>query len=367
GKSSPAEIAFLETYFEHFDQRPDILSSLTEADRALLEQETKARIDQKIFQAEKRKFHRLYPVVKIAAALAVIFSVSIYFYLHRKMEIPVTTSISYGSNINPGGNRAFLTLADGRKINLDDARIGKLAQQGSAMVSKADDGQLIYDLAANPSATTISYNAIETPRGGTYQVVLPDGTKVWLNAGSKLTFPTVFAGMQRKVQLVGEAYFEVAKDKQRPFLVASGNQTVQVLGTHFNVSAYPDENNIRTTLLEGSVKVSNVGTNQSELLVPGQQARVKDNGPILVSAVNTGNAVAWKNGLFSFSDDNIEDVMKKVSRWYDIEVVYKGNITKEGFVGSVSRYEKIAEVLSTLELTGLVHFKVEGRRVTVMP
>jgi transmembrane sensor len=368
GKSNPEETAFLEAYFKHFDKYEDILTTLPENERVELGREMEASINERIFGNEKPKVKLLQPWMKAAAIIMVMLSIGLYFYSANKNTS--TIAIADAKNdINPGGNKAFLTLADGTKISLDEARIGELTKQGNAIIRKSKDGQVVYDLAMarDDQSFSVTNNTIETPRGGEYQVLLPDGTKVWLNAESRLTFPTAFRGKQRRVELVGEAYFEVAKNKRMPFFVSSGSQVVEVLGTHFNISAYPDETVLKTTLLEGSVKVSKVGTNQYGLLVPGQQSTIKNGGDILITAVNVNDAIAWKNGYFMFANENVESVMKKISRWYNIDVAYKGNITKEGFVGSVSRFEKISEVLSVLELTGLVHFKIEERRVTVMP
>jgi transmembrane sensor len=216
--------------------------------------------------------------------------------------------------------------------------------------------------------TKTVYNTIETPKGGQYRIDLPDGTMVWLNAGSSLRYPNRFAGQERKVALTGEAYFEVAKNKQMPFRVVSGKQVVEVLGTHFNINAYTDEASVKTTLLEGSVNVLLQETHQSELLNPGQQAVVKYNGSsIVVQPVKVEEAVAWKNGYFMFVDADLESIMRQLARWYDVEVAYEGNLGSLKFGGMVSRSKSIAQTLRILELTGNVRFKVAGRRVTVMP
>jgi transmembrane sensor len=333
----------------------------------MLGEEMEANINERIFSAHKPKILTLRRLIAAAAIIAVVLSISLYFYTNNSKVKPTLVAQINTNKIVPGGNKAFLTLADGVKISLDEASIGELSKQGNVIVRKTKDGQLMYDLSGTDQSGAVAFNTIETPRGGEYQVVLPDGTKVWLNAQSKLIFPTAFRGKQRKVELIGEGYFEVAKNKRMPFLVSSAGQVVEVLGTHFNISAYPDENTMKTTLLEGSVRITKTNTNQSAMLIPGQEASIKTGGNILVAAVNTNNAVAWKNGYFMFANESLETVMTKISRWYDIDVTYKGNVTKEAFVGQVSRFEKISEVLSVLELTGLVHFKIEGRRVIAMP
>jgi ferric-dicitrate binding protein FerR (iron transport regulator) len=213
--------------------------------------------------------------------------------------------------------------------------------------------------------------SVRTPRGGTYQVVLPDGSKVWLNAGSSLTFPKKFDKQARVVMLTGEAYFEIAKNPAQPFRVLTIGQHVTVLGTHFNVNAYRDELAPRTTLVEGSVNVS--WANQTAILKPGQQA-VMLNKSFKISKVNVDEVLSWKNGKFKFSNESIESLMRKISRWYDVDIEYRGEITKEKFGGQVSKFSKVSDILEVLQLTGYVHFKIEdptekgaGRRIVVLP
>lgn len=276
------------------------------------------------------------------------------------------------ADIAPGGNKAILTLADGSRIVLDTAGKGNLAHQGAVRITKTDDGQLVYTInegsKKDETAAGLS-NSIVTPKGGQYQVNLPDGTRVWLNAASSLTFPVSFAKLkERKVELKGEAYFEVQKDLTKPFIVQSDKQIVQVLGTHFNIDAYSDEPNTKTTLLEGSVKVRglNVAIGEEALLKPGQQARIKSaSGQADVVSVDPTSEIAWKNGLFFFENEPIENIMKQITRWYDVEVVYEDDVKGKTVWGSVTRYTNVSKVLSILALTGEIHFKLEGRRITV--
>ncbi len=265
----------------------------------------------------------------------------------------------------PGGNKAVLILADGSSIVLDSAHNGSLAQQGNTKILKLDAGQLSYKTGATVTGQVL-YNTIATPRGGQYQVTLADGTEVWLNAASSLRFPTAFTGNERVVELTGEAYFEVAKNAALPFRVKVNNMDVQVLGTHFNIMAYSNEQSVKTTLLEGRVKVTGNGTTQG--LIPGQQA-VRDNstGSLKVKEVNTDLAVAWKNGLFRFRETNIKEVMRQVERWYDVDVEYKTPGTEQDYTGIVPRSQNVSALLQLLELTGTVHFKVEGKKITVLP
>ncbi len=271
-------------------------------------------------------------------------------------------------DIVPGGNKAVLTLADGTKIVLDEAKNGRLAQQQNVVITKAKDGQLIYDLSQSGDRTSeeATYNTIATPRGGQYQLILPDGTNVWLNSMSSLKFPTVFKGNERRVELSGEAYFEVAKDKAKPFYVNAKDMEVKVLGTHFNIAAYTDEDNMRATLLEGSVKV-NRGVMESPI-EPGQEAVVTPaQKGFTVRQADIEKAVAWKNGYFLFRNESIESLMTTISRWYNMDVYYDGEMQDKIYGGKFSKTSNLSELLKSLELTGTIKFKVEGRRITVMP
>ncbi len=302
---------------------------------------------------------RLWPKLAIAAAiLLVAFGASFFFYTSE----PVTRHLEIAHDIAPGKIGATLTLANGKKIRLSDVANGEIIKESGISISKTTDGQLVYQIKAvkgNPNQT----NTLTTARGETYMVMLPDQSKVWLNAASSLTYgialPSVGA---RKLKLSGEAYFEVAKDKIHPFIVESGKQQVEVLGTHFNVNAYPEEKIYRTTLLEGSVKVADGA--QMSMLVPGNQAANAD-GNIKISNVDTDLAVAWKNNNFIFDRLDIKDIMRMIERWYDVEVIYTEEFPSRTFWGSVSRFDNISKVLISLELTGNVHFEVKGRKIYV--
>jgi transmembrane sensor len=263
----------------------------------------------------------------------------------------------------PGGNRATLTLADGSEIILDDAANGLLARQGSAEVRKSDDGQVIY----NADKTTAQLNpnqmnTLATPKGGQYQIVLPDGSKVWLNASSSIRFPAVFAGHERKVEITGEVYFEVQKDRTRPFKVRFQENEIEVLGTSFNVMTYLDEPSSKTTLIEGAVSL--VTRNSSKKLKPGQQAAISSAGNIKTSEVDIEEAIAWKKGLFYFRNESIEDVMKKAARWYDIQIEYRGAVPVRQFTGKVSMDVNISELLNMLNYAGM-NCKIENKKVII--
>jgi ferric-dicitrate binding protein FerR (iron transport regulator) len=273
------------------------------------------------------------------------------------------------NDVGPGTDKAILTLANGKKIILTDATNGTLARQGNVIVSKEKNGVLKYVLSAqaksNDANVEPGFNTFTTPRGAEYHVILPDGTMVWLNAASSIKFPTTFAGNERRVELTGEAYFEVAKDKHKPFKVKFNDQEVEVLGTHFDIMAYADEAEAKTTLLEGSVKISR--NNIQQILKPGQQAvgATAAKG-LLIQQVNTQEVMAWKNGFFMFRNSGIASIMRQAARWYDVDVVYEDDMAGKEYGGRVSRYKNISELLHNMELTGTIHFKIDGRRVTVM-
>lgn len=304
------------------------------------------------------------------AAASVILAVSVSLLLFKgKTAIENISKNKPGlakNSIVPGSNKAILTLADGSTINLDNSNKGTLTHQGAATINKLNNGQLVYNATNQPDNGATLYNTATTPRGGQYQVVLSDGTKVWLNSASSIKYPVTFSGKERHIELAGEAYFEVAKNKKMPFTIAVKGNNIEVLGTHFNVMAYNDDDNLVTTLLEGSVKIKKGGS--EALLKPGQQAIIDDGQEkYIVSEVNTDDAVAWKNGYFVFDNENIQSIMKKVARWYDIDVKYAGVTKDQSFGGTVSRFSDVNELLKVLELTGTIHFKIEGRTITVMP
>ncbi|HTI11433.1 MAG TPA: FecR domain-containing protein [Puia sp.] len=308
-----------------------------------------------------------------AAVLIVVMSGVAYRILHKTNVNKTISQVHYSNDILPGSNKAILTLANGATIVLDSVHNGLIGRQGNTSIVKVDAGALAYDTRSKHEGE-ILYNAISTPRGGQYQVILPDGSKVWLNAASSLRFPTSFVGKERLVELTGEAYFEIAKNRAMPFRVyvvpplGSGREgmNVQVLGTHFNIKAYENEQSIRTTLLEGAVKVKFSGPEVQ--LQPGRQA-IADNGANMLRVVdaNTEQVVAWKNGLFRFKETSIRELMREVERWYNVEVVYNTEKTDQDFTGIVPRTQNISALLNTLELTGTVHFKIEGRKIIVLP
>lgn len=311
--------------------------------------------------------------IAAAAVIILLLSAGSYFIFNNptaKQTAKTKTQQLYKNDVVPGGNKAILTLANGAQIVLDSATNGALTQQGNTKIIKLGGGLLAYN-ALNEKPGQVFYNTISTPRGGQYQLVLADGSKVWLNAASSLRFPASFTGKERNVELTGEGYFEVAHNPGMPFHVKSGDMTVEVLGTHFDVNAYADETTIKTTLLEGSVKVSR--GEASKMIKPGEQTivtRLPGGGDnIQIQTVDVDATVAWKNGRFIFQGNNIRSVMRQLARWYDVDVRYEGNVTNEEFVGVInrSRYENISQILGILEKTGTVSFAISGRSITVMP
>jgi len=302
-----------------------------------------------------------------AAVLLLLFSAGGYLYLSKRQGklLSSPNNALTAQHIVPGSNKATLTLANGTVIALEDEKNGVLSQQGNAKIVKLNSGQLAYNTARQPSAgSPAAFNTLSTPRGGQYQLTLADGTVVWLNAASSLTFPTAFSGKERGVTLSGEAYFEIAANASQPFIVKVGNMQVKVLGTHFNVMAYGDEQTMNTTLLEGAVKVS--GATREVLLQPGQQVRMDQAGALKVAAANLDEVIAWKNGIFSFNNAGIEEVMRQIARWYDAEVVYPDGIPQDRFQGEINRNADIGTVLKILETSG-VKFTVQGHKILVQP
>jgi len=315
---------------------------------------------------EQPVFKKLWP--RIAAAAVLVLGLGLYWWSAERRSLQLaenTTGKTEIKDLPPGGNKAILTLGDGTNIVLDSAGNGNLANQGNTSITKSGKGELIYSLNGQINNSVV-FNTVATPKGGQYHIVLPDGSKVWLNAASSLRFPTAFKSAERRVEITGEVYFEVTHNPRMPFIVKAGETEVTVLGTHFNIMAYPDEKAMKTTLLEGSVKVSRAG--KSAMLTPGQQAKLSSsiNTIRVLTDVDTDKEMAWKNGYFQFEDENLEDIMRQVSRWYDVEVTYEGNISREHFTGRLPRNANVSKVLKILSLSG-VKFRIEDQTIIVTP
>lgn len=320
-------------------------------------QKVKAKIgikEKKIFPL--RSFLLAASMIGIIAITALVF-----FRLNKDNFSSELSKAVKASDVAPGGNKATLQFADGTIISLNGKENGLLRNEKGTEVFKSAEGELAYH--STDSVNTVTeFNVLSTPAGGQYAVQLPDGTKAWLNASSSLKYPVSFSSNERRVEASGEVYFEVKKEKA-VFVVESGDRSIKVLGTHFNVSAYPDEN-FTTVLLEGSIRIRS--GNDSATLKPGQQAMV--NRKINVSAPeHPDDAIAWKNGFFQFTRTGIRDIMKQLARWYDIEVVYEAAFSNASFTATVSRNENVSIILKRLEKAGGIHFTIEGKLVTVKP
>ncbi len=311
----------------------------------------------------ERKVRRI-PWLQLTAAavLLITFGTVLYLYVNRPATSNTGTQQVADNTIIPGSNKAILTLNDGRQISLTDAANGHIAYQAGITVTKKADGQLLYTISKSAASDAITFNTIQTPRGGQYQVALPDGTRVWLNAATSLRFPTRFSDTARMVYLDGEAYFEVAHNKNSPFKVALNGQQVEVLGTHFNVMAYNDESTIKTTLLQGAVKLT--APAGSILLEPGQQGYIAKSA-FTREVVDVTIVTAWKDGLFKFNGIDMRTLMRQISRWYDIEIEYEPGVNNDVVFGSISRASDLSKLLHILELGG-VHFKLNGRKLIVV-
>jgi transmembrane sensor len=302
----------------------------------------------------------LWPRFIAAASILIIVGIGLYFY---KTEQQNNLETAYRQDISPGKNKATLTLANGEKISINDVNTGNIASQSGVQISKSPDGQIIYEITSKNSGK-LAFNTLTTARGEQARLRLPDGSVVYLNAASSLKYPTSFASLkQRSVELSGEAYFEISKDKMHPFIVRSAKQEVEVLGTHFNINAYTDERALKTTLLEGSIRLTSM--DRSEILKPNEQA-ILINNQITVNEVDPDETVAWKNNEFLFKNDDFKTNMRKIARWYDVEVIYEANAPDNfRFGGFLSRSRNLSAVLRLMEKTGAVHFRVDGRKVYV--
>lgn len=316
-----------------------------------------------------QKTYKLWKQIAMVAAVVSAIAFGIWFFSAPDLRPNEETLGNYANDIGPGKQGATLTLANGKTIRLSDAVNGQLAREAGIAISKSADGQLIYELKDKGQAAENETNTLSTARGETYQLHLPDGSRVWLNAASSLTYTAgLLKDGKRKVMLSGEAYFEIAKDKQHPFIVETDKQAAEVLGTHFNINSYKDDQTVKTTLLEGSLHVTslNAGKFGGKILKPGETSVLEHGSNISVVQADIKETMAWKNGFFRFTAQPIDKVMQQIGRWYDIEVVYAGKMPEEEFSGAIARNKNISEVLNMLSYAKAVKFKVEGRRVTVM-
>jgi ferric-dicitrate binding protein FerR (iron transport regulator) len=371
GKQTPAEKAELNDFLEEPSNREAfvaIVSQLTAAEEeipAVFDESLLPMLSQ-VLEADKPKKKTVIPFRipywRVAAAVLIGIGTAGYLYWHQQASRIPEDAVQgiVAAPILSGTNKAMLTLDDGTVIPLDSTG-SQTIQQGNTTAYR-HNGALQYQ--GGRTSAVVRYNTLTTPRGGQYEVILPDGTKVWLNADSRLRYPVSFAGNERVVELEGQAYFETVRDAHQPFLVKVGNMAVQVLGTSFDIMAYKDEKSIHTTLISGAIKVA--ANKENRLLRPGQQAVIAEGG-IDVNTVNTDDVIAWKNGYFSFRDADISAVMRQLSRWYDVTVSYPAGIPKGTFSGEIGRSLSLLQALKILEQTN-VNFKVgQDRHIVILP
>lgn len=371
GMATPEETDFLEQYYDYLQDRPGLSTLLTEGENKNAEQQNWERLSAQI----EEPFHTItphrvsfYTRWRTIAAASIILFIGLggwYLLSNKNDQQQQAVKETVSNDIKPPQeNRATITLTNGQTVYLDSAAIGSLADQGSVKLVKLANGKIAYHNVSNETVKEQVYNTLTNPKGSrVVDMTLADGSRVWLNAGSSITYPVMFAGNERTVVITGEAYFEVAHDKLKPFKVSKSDMQVEVLGTHFNVNAYDDEKNIKVTLLEGAVRLKTNG--DSKILKPGEQALVSGNISILES-VDMEAVMAWKDGRFKFSSVDIETIMRQVARWYDIDIEYHGKV--EGTLsGGLARNVNASQLFYVLELTDKVKFEIEGRKVIVTP
>jgi transmembrane sensor len=366
GNCSDSENELIESWYKQLVDTGEWQWSKDE--KEMMEKMIEARINKQINGTLPQKVFYLKPRFQWWAAASVIFLLAgfSYFTLSNKKTIQgQVAKVSHNDVKAPQSNIATITLSNGQKVNLDSVGNGALAVQGNVKLIKLANGKIAYQQSSGEVITKIEYNTLSNPRGSkVINMSLADGSKVWLNAGSSLTYPVSFIGNERKVSVTGEAYFEVAHDASRPFIVNNGTMDVRVLGTHFNVNSFKDDgNDIKVTLLEGSVKIEN--GNATGILKPGQQGVVTSDVKVLDN-VNLDQVMAWKNGYFQFDNASLQNVLKEISRWYDVDVVYEGKNQPRVFMGEMQRDLNLTEVLKILQMNK-VHFKIAAKELRIMP
>lgn len=374
GTITEEELSILESWYnQHANNNEDVQLSNQEIEADLI------RISSNFYSLRNHssfsQINRRKRFWYVAASIIMVLTLGISYLIietnlsQSNIGLQSASKLKKDNVIIPGDKRAILTLDDNSQIVLDDMVAGDVRTINNVKISKNSEGQLVYDVSSVLENEKISsdYNTINTPSGGEYQVKLSDGTSVFLNAKSSIKFPTIFKGNERRVVISGEVYFDVSHNPQKPFIVESGDQTVKVLGTQFNINAYSKEKGIKTTLIEGSVIVKSNLKNLSTVLKPGQESVLdQHHNKFSISKVDLESAVAWKNGYFIFEEETLEDIMNQIARWYDVDIEYKNINKSTQFGGTISRYRELEDVLSLLELTDKVKFRIQGRRIIVM-
>jgi transmembrane sensor len=362
GTASDEEVRLYNAFYNSFQKEiqhwdDELLGKQTDIDKEL---------SGRIQKAIKKPFNihrRLWPRIAAAASIILALSIGGYFLLHKQPQQQTAQNLT--QDIRPGSNKLILKLANGKTVVVTDAKNGLLAQQGNTSISKNAGGLLVYKGAGNDNSAML-YDTLIVPRGGQHQVRFADGSIAYINAETKLRIPESFAGKDRTVEVIsGNAIFKVAYNANVPFYVKHQGQITQDLGTEFDVNAYPEEQGVKTTLIEGSIKVSANG--QTILLKPGQQSLVQAGLALIkIKSVDVEEVTAWKDGYFDLNDANLESIMRQVSRWYDVDVTYSDNSLKtQVFSGTISRFKNVSQLIEKLELTGAVHFKIEGKKIFV--
>ncbi len=363
GQCTPEEEVLLNLWFHQESTYSNWEPSAEDDDLA---GKLKYNIDAFVHHQEQPKRINWYKYIAIAATLIIMLSTALFFFPHHSFH---AKSSDYTQNdIPPGEDSAILTLADGTEISLNDASVGKLASESGISISKSETGQIIYTVNKMDNIAAINapvaYNTIATPRGGQYVVNLPDGTTVWLNSESSIKFPISFASLnERRVDLSGEAYFEVAPDKKHPFKVYNNQQVVEVFGTHFNVMGYANEANVATTLLEGKVSVTY--KSEEKFIKPGQQVQVSAHQMTVLNQVDLEGTIAWKNKVFQFENTDIDKVLRQIERWYNVDVHYEGPKPDVSFTGVIPMNVNVSRILKALAETCNVKFEIEGRNIKI--
>lgn len=363
GTATEAEQKAFDEAYDKLSVRHEHWNPNLMGDEDSVKQDIFARLEQNIVKHESNK-KRLY-FYKYAAAFAILFSVSLVFYsqIHKNKAVNQVVSNKTRKE-GQNHNKAYLTLANGSKISLTDAANGKILLEAGISVSKTSDGQIVYHVLGDDNNEKPTINTISTPAGGQYLVVLPDNSKAWLNASSSITFPTKFINKDRNVTATGEVYFEVFKDANHPFKVESGEAVVSVLGTHFNIMNYDDEPNTQVTLMEGSVKLNLSGV--SQIIKPGEQAYFAHNTDrIMLKTIDTDDVIGWKNGYFNFDNTSIDQVMREIKRWYDVDVTYEGPKPKISITAMISRNNKIDKILDLIRKSGGIDFQINNKQIIV--